>query len=324
MKHSMKKLTAFLLAMLCVCATTACGSKGDTPATTAANQETGGADAGETAKEAGTAADAGTTAAAGEAGTAAAAKDGKVLRVAMECSYAPYNWTQPTDANGALPISGSSDFAYGYDVMMAKHIAEKLGYELEIVKLDWDSLVPAVQSGNVDCVIAGQSITAERMQSVDFTEPYYYASIVTLVKNDGKYANAASVADLKGATCTSQLNTVWYDVCLPQIEDANILPAQESAPAMLVALNSDRCDLVVTDMPTAMAACVAYPDFKLLDFSDTDGAFEVSEEEINIGISLQKGNTELKDAINGVLAEMTPDDYTKMMDDAIAVQPLSN
>lgn len=324
MKHSMKKLTAFLLAMLCVCAMTACGSKGDTPATTAANQETGGADAGETAKEAGTAADAGTTAAAGEAGTAAAAKDGKVLRVAMECSYAPYNWTQPTDANGALPISGSSDFAYGYDVMMAKHIAEKLGYELEIVKLDWDSLVPAVQSGNVDCVIAGQSITAERMQSVDFTEPYYYASIVTLVKNDGKYANAASVADLKGATCTSQLNTVWYDVCLPQIEDANILPAQESAPAMLVALNSDRCDLIVTDMPTAMAACVAYPDFKLLDFSDTDGAFEVSEEEINIGISLQKGNTELKDAINGVLAEMTPDDYTKMMDDAIAVQPLSN
>ena len=324
MKHSMKKLTAFLLAMLCVCAMTACGSKGDTPATTAANQETGGADAGETTKEAGTAADAGTTAAAGEAGTAAAAKDGKVLRVAMECSYAPYNWTQPTDANGALPISGSSDFAYGYDVMMAKHIADKLGYELEIVKLDWDSLVPAVQSGNVDCVIAGQSITAERMQSVDFTEPYYYASIVTLVKNDGKYANAASVADLKGAVCTSQLNTVWYDVCLPQIEDANILPAQESAPAMLVALNSDRCDLVVTDMPTAMAACVAYPDFKLLDFSDTDGAFEVSEEEINIGISLQKGNTELKDAINGVLAEMTPDDYTKMMDDAIAVQPLSN
>lgn len=325
MKHSMKKLAAFLLAMICVCAMTACGSKGDTPATTAANQETGGADVKETAQEAGTTAAAGEedTKAAEDDGTAAAG-DGKVLRVAMECGYAPYNWTQPTDDNGALPISGSSDFAYGYDVMMAKHIADKLGYELEIVKLDWDSLVPAVQSGTVDCVIAGQSITAERMQSVDFTEPYYYASIVTLVKKDGKYADAASVADLKGATCTSQLNTVWYDVCLPQIEGANILPAQESAPAMLVALNSDRCDLVVTDMPTAMAACVAYPDFKLLDFSDTEGAFEVSEEEINIGISLKKGNTELRDAINSVLAEMTPDDYTKMMDDAIAVQPLSN
>ncbi|MBT9779530.1 transporter substrate-binding domain-containing protein [Clostridium sp. MCC353] len=254
----------------------------------------------------------------------AAANDGaKTLKVAMECGYAPYNWTQPDDSNGAVPISGSPDFAYGYDVMMAKKIADELGYELEIVKLDWDALVPAVQSGTVDCVIAGQSITSERMESVDFTEPYYYASIITLVKNDSAYADAKSVADLKGAVCTSQQNTIWYNVCLPQIPDAKVLPAQESAPAMLVALNSGKCDLVVTDMPTGMAACVAYPDFKLLDFSETEGAFEVSEEEINIGISLKKGNTELKDAINGVLGKMTADDYTKMMDDAIAVQPLS-
>ncbi len=245
------------------------------------------------------------------------------LTVAMECAYAPYNWTQNTDANGAVKIKGSNDYAYGYDVMMAKLIAEKLGMELEIVKSDWDSLVPAVQSGTVDCVIAGQSITAERLESVDFSTPYYYASIVTLVKADGKYANAAGVKDLAGATCTSQLNTVWYDVCLPQIKDANILAAQESAPAMLVALNSGACDLVVTDMPTAMAACVAYSDFKLLDFTATDDDFEVSEEEINIGISIQKGNTELIDKINGVLSELTVEDYKKMMDDAIAVQPLS-
>ncbi len=92
---------------------------------------------------------------------------------------------------------------------------------------------------------------------------------------------------------------------------------------MLVALNSGRCDLVVTDMPTAMAACVAYPNFKLLDFSGTDGDFEVSEEEINIGISIRKGNAALCEAINGVLATMTVDDYTAMMNDAIAVQPLS-
>ena len=206
---------------------------------------------------------------------------------------------------------------------MAKKIAAALNVELEIVKLDWDSLVPAVQSGVVDCVIAGQSITSERKQMVDFSEPYYYASIVTLTSADGKYANAASVTDLAGATCTSQINTVWYDTCLPQIADANILPAQESAPAMLVALNSGRCDLVVTDMPTAMAACVAYPNFKLLDFSGTDGDFEVSEEEINIGISMRKGNAALCEAINGVLATMTVDDYTAMMNDAIAVQPLS-
>lgn len=257
-------------------------------------------------------------------GSTSMAEEKKTLKVAMECGYAPYNWTQPTDENGAVQIADSTEYAYGYDVMMAKHIAEELGYELQIVKLDWDSLVPAVQSGTVDCVIAGQSITSERLEMVDFSEPYYYASIITLTKADSAYAEAKGVADLKGATCTSQLNTVWYDVCLPQIEDANILPAQESAPAMLVALDADKCDIVVTDMPTGMAACVAYPDFTLLDFTGSGDEFEVSDEEINIGISIQKGNTELLDAINGVLAEMTVEDYEEMMNEAISVQPLSN
>ena len=245
------------------------------------------------------------------------------LRVAMECGYAPYNWTQEDDSNGAVPIADSSDYAYGYDVMMAQKIADSMGRELEIVKLDWDSLIPALQSGDVDAVIAGQSITSERLEVVDFSEPYYYASIITLVKNDGQYAEAKGISDLAGATCTSQLGTIWYDVCLPQIQDANIQPAQESAPAMLVALESGRTDVVVTDMPTGMAAVVAYPDFKLLDFAGSGDDYEVSDEEINIGISVQKGNTELLEGINSVLATMTTDDYDAMMNEAISVQPLS-
>lgn len=249
--------------------------------------------------------------------------DDNVLTVAMECSYAPYNWTQPDESNGAVPIRDSADYAYGYDVMMAKYLAEQMGMELEIVRLDWDSLVMAVQSGTVDCAIAGQSITAKRLEQVDFTTPYYYASIVSLVMADGPYADAAGISDLAGATCTSQQTTVWYDTCLPQIENANILPAMESAPAMLVALDSGRCDLVVTDMPTAMAACVAYPDMKLLDFSGTEDDFAVSDEEINIGISVQKGNTALLDRLNEALATLTTDDFARMMDEAIAVQPLS-
>ena len=249
--------------------------------------------------------------------------DSNVLRVAMECAYAPYNWTQTDDSNGAVPISGTSDYAYGYDVMMAKLIAESMGKELEIVKLDWDSLVPAVASGDVDLVIAGQSITAERLEVVDFSDPYFYASIVTLTKADSAYASAVSVADLAGATCTSQLGTIWYDICLPQIPDANILTAQETAPAMLVALESGAVDLVVTDMPTALAATAVYSDMVLLDFTGTAGEFEVSEEEINLGISMKKGNTELLEAVNALLATLTVEDYEAMMADAIAVQPLS-
>ena len=263
--------------------------------------------------------------AAAEAATDAPDGDGDptTLTVAMECAYAPYNWTQSDDSNGAVAIRGSSDYAYGYDVMMAKKIADALGQNVQIVKLDWDSLIPAVMSGDVDCVIAGQSITAERAAQVDFSDPYYYASIVTLTKKDSAYANAASVADLAGATATSQLGTIWYDTCLPQIENANILPAQETAPAMLVALNSGACDIVVTDHPTGQAALTAYPDLVMLDFGGGDGDFQVSDEDINIGISMKKGNTALKDAINKVLATMTTDDYNTMMDEAISVQPLS-
>lgn len=268
----------------------------------------------------------GLTACSGGEESSTAAKSGLedgVLTVAMECAYAPYNWTQADDSNGAVPIKDSNNYANGYDVIIAKKLAEELGVELEIVKSDWDSLIPAVQSGTVDCVIAGQSITADRMQQVDFTEPYFYATIVTLTKSDSQYASAASVADLSGATATSQMNTIWYNNCLPQIPDANILPAQADAPAMLVALNSGTCDIVVTDKPTGLAACVAYPDFTMLDFTGTEGEFEVLDEDINIGISLKKGNTELKEKLDSVLSTMTEEDFTELMDQAISVQPLS-
>ena len=246
----------------------------------------------------------------------------KLLRVGMECAYAPYNWTQPTDANGAVPIKDSRDFAYGYDVMMAKYLADKIGYKLEVVKMDWDSLPMAVQSGTIDCAIAGQSITAERLMTLDFSSPYYYASIVCLVRADSPFAAATGLSGLSGAVSTSQLNTVWYDTCLPQVSGANILPAMETAPLMLVSLVSGACDLVVTDLPTAMAAVTVYPELKLLDFTGGEDNFSVSDEEINIGISLRKGNTELLNLLNDALKGLSVDDFESMMNDAIKVQPL--
>ncbi len=248
----------------------------------------------------------------------------KTLTVAMECAYAPYNWTQSDDSNGAVPIKGTTNYANGYDVMMAKKICEANGWDLEISALDWDSLVPAVQTGQIDCVIAGQSMTAERMEQVDFAGPYLYATIVCLTKTDSAYANAATIADLAGGTCTSQLGTIWYDTCLPQIQNANLLPAKESAPAMLMALETGEVDFVCTDMPTAQAAVIAYPDMKILDFAGSGGDFAVDEGDINIGISVQKGNTELLDAINAVVQKMSADDFNALMEDAIKIQPISN
>ena len=249
-----------------------------------------------------------------------------VFTVSMECAYAPYNWTQTDDSNGAVPIKDSGEYANGYDIMIAKKICEANGWQLEVVRSDWDSLVPAVQGGSIDAAIAGKSMTADRAQQVDFAGPYFYATIVCVTKADSPYANAASIADLAGGRCTAQIATIWYDQCLPQITGAQIQPAAETAPAMLMALETDTVDFICTDMPTAQGALAAYPDMKILDFSGTDGDFqfsqEVRDENVNIGISVKKGNTALVDAINKVLSTMTADDFNALMEQAIAIQPV--
>ena len=265
--------------------------------------------------------------AAADSDVPAGLEDG-VLTIAMECAYAPYNWTQTDDSNGAVPIANvPGSYANGYDVMIGKKIAEANGWQLEVIQSDWDSLVPGVQSGTFDAVIAGQSMTAERAEQVDFAGPYFYATIVCVTKADGKFANAASIADLAGGSCTAQIATIWYDQCLPQIKDAAIQTAAETAPAMLMALETDTVDFICTDMPTAQGAVAAYPDMKILDFSGTDGDFQFSDEvraeNVNIGVSVMKGNTLLKDKIDAVLSTMTPDDMNALMEQAIAVQPLS-
>lgn len=308
----MKRLFALILAAAMVMGMTACG--GSTASTTSAGENTASAAA--------------ETAAAGSTGEGAAIpglEDG-VFTVAMECAYAPYNWTQTDDSNGAVPIKDSSDYANGYDIMIAKKICEANGWELEVIRSDWDSLVPSVQTGQIDAAIAGQSMTAERSEQVDFAGPYFYATIVCLTKADSQYASAKSIADLAGGSCTAQIATIWYDQCLPQIQDAKIQTAAETAPAMLMALETDQVDFVCTDMPTAQGAVAAYPDMTILDFSGTEGDFQFTEQEraenVNIGISVQKGNTALVDAINQVLSTMTTEDFNDLMAQAISIQPV--
>ena len=250
-----------------------------------------------------------------------------VLTVGMECAYAPYNWMQMDDSNGAVEISNvPGSYANGYDVMIAKRICEAYGWKLEIVSSAWDSLTPAVQAGTMDANIAGQSMTADRMKEVDMAGPYYYATIVCVTTKDSEYASATSIADLAGGTCTAQSGTIWYDSCLPQIEGANLLAPADNAPAMIMQLQTGTADFICTDMPTAMAAAAKDDNLVILNFSGTDGDFQFQSEEeraenVNIGISVQKDNTALKEAMDAVLSELTEEHFNAIMDQAIAVQP---
>ena len=256
-----------------------------------------------------------------EAAAIATGVEDGVLTVGMECAYAPYNWTQMDDSNGAVPIANNPGaYANGYDVMIAKKICEANGWELEVMAIGWDGLVPALNAGQLDAVIAGQSMTETRMQEVDMAGPYFYASIVCVTQKDNALASATGISQLSGA-CTAQTGTIWYDSCLPQIEGAELMPASETAPAMIMAATSGTVDYICTDMPTAMGACATYDNLVILDFSNSEDNFEVDEGEINIGISVVKGNTYLLDAMNAVLDTMSVEDFNNTMNDAIAVQP---
>ena len=295
-----KSIPALLLSAAMMLSLAGCGATASTAPSEAASTE---ATSGEAAAEA-----------------IPGVEDG-VLTVGMECAYAPYNWTQADDSNGAVPIANNpGSYANGYDVMVAKKICETYGWELEVMAIEWDGLTPALNAGTIDAVIAGQSMTEARLAEVDMAGPYFYASIVCVTKADSAQAAATGISNLTG-TCTAQTGTIWYDSCLPQIPGADIQTQAETAPAMIMAVESGSVDFICTDMPTAMGACSTYPDLTILDFSGSEDDFQVDEGEINIGISVAKGNTALKDAMDGVLSGMTADDFNAVMDEAISVQP---
>jgi putative lysine transport system substrate-binding protein len=251
-----------------------------------------------------------------------AKKDSNVLRVGMECAYAPFNWTQTTDQNGAVKIDNATGYAYGYDVMMAKKIADGLGRKLAIVKIEWDGLIPAVQNDKIDAIIAGMCMTQKRAQAVDFSGAYYSANLIMITTGEGKYGKAKTLKDFAGAKVTSQLNTVGYGV-LDQIAGATVLPGMDTTPSMLVALEAGKIDAYSTDLPTGLAVLRTNPKVKIVDFKD-GGGFTVNQSDVDRDVAVKKGRKQLLDPINQFLARVSEADRAAMMQEAIDKQPLGS
>lgn len=249
-----------------------------------------------------------------EAGTSA--EEDNTFKVGMEAGYPPFNWTQMDDSNGAVKIQDSAEYAGGYDVEIAKLIAESLGKELVIVKTDWKGLIPALNSGKIDAIIAGMSPTAERMESIDFSDSYYKSDLVMVVKKGGKYDGATSIQDFKGAKITAQLNTFHYTV-IDQIEGVLKQTAMDSFPTMRVALESGIIDGYVSERPEAMSAEAANSNFRMIEFTD---GFETSPEDTAIAVGIRKGS-ELREKINKALAEISEEQRKEIMENAIKNQP---
>ena len=241
--------------------------------------------------------------------------------VGMEAGYPPFNWTQYDDSNGAVPIKNSRDFAGGYDVEIAKRMAEDLGKELVIFKTEWDGLAPALTSGKVDAIIAGMSPTEERKKTIDFSDVYYNSDLVLLVKSDGDYADATSLEDFKDAKVTAQLSTLHYTV-IDQIDGVNKQTAMDNFPAMRVALESGKIDAYVTERPEGIVAEKINPKFKMIAFDEGKG-FTTSEDDTAIAVGLRK-NDPNKEAINQLLGTISKDERNDIMDNVLAIQLKTN
>ncbi|WP_332650183.1 transporter substrate-binding domain-containing protein [Lysinibacillus sp. 54212] len=243
-------------------------------------------------------------------------EESNVLRVGMEAGYPPFNWTQMDDGNGAVKIDGAAEYAGGYDVEIAKKVAEGLGKELVIVKMEWNGLVPAVQSGVVDAIIAGMSPTDERKESIDFTENYYTSDFVIVVKKGGPFEKAKTLEDFAKAKITSQLGTTNYDV-IDQIPNVDKQTAMDDFNAMRVALKSGVIDGYVAERPEAVSSTAANKDFAYVELQK---GFKTNPADTAVAIGVRKGS-DLTDKMNEIIKGISEEERTKLMDAAIANQP---
>lgn len=239
--------------------------------------------------------------------------------VGMECAYAPYNWSKTTASEYTVEVK-SGMYADGYDVQVAKKIAEELNVTLVIQPLDWDGLIPALNSNTIDLVIAGMSPTAERKLSIDFSDTYYDSNLVMVIRKDGAYTNATKISDFAGAKITGQLNTFHYSV-IDQIAGVNKQTALADFAALTTALKSKAVDGYVCEKPGAVSAVTAYSEFTYIEFAEGDG-FTCDPEESSIAVGLRKGST-LTASVNEAIGKISKAQREEMMLAAIARQPVS-
>ena len=239
----------------------------------------------------------------------------KTFTVGMECNYAPFNWTQVESDEFSVPLEGAGH-AGGYDVMMAKTLADKMGMELVIKKLSWEGLEPAVTSGEIDAIIAGMTATPERKENADFTSPYYESEMVCIVRGDDALAQATSLADFTGKNVQGQQNTL-YDEIIDQIPGVNHMTPLQSYPLMVVSLQNGEADALTAELPVATGVVTSNPSLSIVRFEAGKGF----EADTTVSIAVKKGNTELLNAVQSALDTIDADTRNQWMTDAVSRQP---
>lgn len=212
--------------------------------------------------------------------TVKTAKDG-VLTMATNATFPPYESYEGNDI-------------VGIDADIAKAIADKLGLKLEIQDMEFNSIITAVQSGKADLGLAGMTVTDERKQSVDFTDSYA-TGIQSVIVKEG--SSIKSIDDLKGKKIGVQLATTGDIYAKDDFGEENVEEYNKGADAVM-ALTSGKIDAVIIDNQPAKAFVKTTDGLQILD---TDYVQE------DYAAAIQKGNTDLLNAVNGALKELKED-----------------
>ena len=246
-----------------------------------------------------------------------------VLVVGMECAYAPFNWTETEDTDSNVAISNlEGSYAEGYDVQVAKIIADELGLELQVKALSWDALINNLNSGGIDAIIAGMSPTPERLESIDFTDRYYESTHVMLVQKDSAYATANSLDDFAEATVIGQTGTIYAELVSQAVEHGAVAGNNlATVPLIVSAIVNNTVDATILEEPVAMGIVSQYPELTYVKL--TEGGFEVADEDKIVSIGVRKGFVLTEDINNVLNSKLTVQTRASLMEQAIAKAPAS-
>lgn len=244
------------------------------------------------------------------------------ITVGMECAYAPFNWTVESSnaADSAVMIDGTSNYCDGYDVVVAQAIADGLGVELHVAAVEWDGLIPSLATnGQIDLIIAGMSPTAERAQTVAFSNEYYASTHVVVLRSDSTYATATSITDFSGASIVGQLDTI-YDDLIDQMTGATHENPLSDVPTIITAINAGTYDATILELPVAIAVCESNPNLTYIELTEGHG-FSVSYEDAAVAIALRQADVTLLTEVNAILATISSETRESWMLAAIDRQP---
>lgn len=247
-------------------------------------------------------------------------KEKTTFVVGMECAYAPFNWQSSTETSTTVSL-GSAGYADGYDVQIAKRIADELGLELVIKKISWEGLPLALESGEIDAIIAGMTASDKREEGIDFTTPYYDShGMIMIVRKDDVEASYTDIQQFKGKNVVGQKGTSYNDV-IDQIEGVNHITPKQTYPEMVVALQNGDVDAITAEMAVAKGVVAANKDLTVVQFDEGKG-FDC-DTTVSIGLKEGTRGTEFYNKVQSALDKIDENTREQLMNDAVLNQPVS-